>query len=155
MAQSPAAIQLRYLQTLSTIATEKKFGWPTKSTKIGSPRIKRFPQYIYLLAIACNISIGRGKMIVEFFSVAMVLSVCKYRSWIAAGLCAIMLAMIPWFFISWYHHFIGNLISTNLKTFDYVFCEKRNPQKLRRTNLSYFTVNDVSTKTIKVCTFIF
>jgi erythrocyte band 7 integral membrane protein len=26
MAQSPAAIQLRYLQTLSTIATEKKFG---------------------------------------------------------------------------------------------------------------------------------
>lgn len=35
--------------------------------------------------IACNISMGRGKMMVEFFSAAMVVSVCRYRSWRAAG----------------------------------------------------------------------
>jgi hypothetical protein len=33
----------------------------------------------------CNRSIGKGKMMVEFFSVAMVAKVCKYRSWRAAG----------------------------------------------------------------------
>lgn len=30
-------------------------------------------------------SIGRGKMIVEFFSAEIVFSVCRYRSWMAAG----------------------------------------------------------------------
>lgn len=33
----------------------------------------------------CNISMGRGKTIVEFFSAAMVVSVWRYRSWRAAG----------------------------------------------------------------------
>jgi hypothetical protein len=32
--------------------------------------------------------------------------------------------MIPWFSKSWYHYCIGNLIFTNLRTHDYVFCEK-------------------------------
>ena len=35
--------------------------------------------------IACSMSMGRGKMMVEFFSAAMVVSVCRYRSWRAAG----------------------------------------------------------------------
>lgn len=33
----------------------------------------------------CSISMGRGKMIVEFFSAAMELRLCKYRSWRADG----------------------------------------------------------------------
>lgn len=33
----------------------------------------------------CNISMGRGKMIVEFFSAAMELRLCRYRSWRADG----------------------------------------------------------------------
>lgn len=33
----------------------------------------------------CSISMGRGKMIVEFFSAAMELRLCRYRSWRADG----------------------------------------------------------------------
>lgn len=33
----------------------------------------------------CSKSMGRGKMMVEFFSAEIVLRVCRYRSWRAAG----------------------------------------------------------------------
>lgn len=33
----------------------------------------------------CSISMGRGKTMVEFFSAAIVVSVCRYRSCRAAG----------------------------------------------------------------------
>lgn len=33
----------------------------------------------------CSISMGRGKMMVEFFSAAMLLRVWRYRSWRAEG----------------------------------------------------------------------
>jgi hypothetical protein len=39
-----------------------------------------------------NVRTGKGKMIVEFFSLEIVLSVCKYLNWIAAGDSAMMSA---------------------------------------------------------------
>lgn len=40
----------------------------------------------------CNISIGRGNTMVEFFSAEMVLRVCRYRSCKAEGDSLIMFA---------------------------------------------------------------
>lgn len=37
----------------------------------------------------CSMSMGRGKMMVEFFSAAMELRLCRYRSWSAEGDSAI------------------------------------------------------------------
>lgn len=39
----------------------------------------------FLCMKACIMSMGRGKMIVEFFSAAMELRLCRYRSWRADG----------------------------------------------------------------------
>jgi regulator of protease activity HflC (stomatin/prohibitin superfamily) len=68
MIQSPAAIQLRYLQTLNSIAGERN-----------STIVFKTEHSIYLES-PFNKSIGSGKTMVEFLSPAMLLRVCKYRS---------------------------------------------------------------------------
>lgn len=48
-----------------------------------------YPGYQFRFTKEANKSIGKGNTIVEFFSAEIVFNVWRYRSWMAAGDCAI------------------------------------------------------------------